>query len=191
VSRGSAIFQILGAAKPARSRFALAPRRKTLSPSAFKRYQREIDNTRAFLKGFSDAVKAAQYSQDVKKWVDDPRNGWHDLAKDGAKDGFEYVLKRVSSKAYTIYEGPVGWFASVTLESSSTQTPAQDFDPMHVIDDPGQFSFDQRVAALQKLYESEARHPEVWNNSKRRWLYYLTEQIYNSPDNPNIHLVPQ
>ena len=147
------------------------------------------------MKGLSDTITAVKYSKDIKSLVDDPSSGWHDIVEDGAKDGFGYVFKKLAPRAAEAWakvsEGPVGWFLSLTLQSSSTQTAAQDFDPTNVLNNPKDFSFDDRVKALQKLYESEARHPEVWTNSRRRQLYRWTEQIYNSPDNPNIQVAPQ
>lgn len=169
----------------------LATARLKLSPSDFRRYERDVQKAKNYMRGLSFTVTAAKYSTDAKAFVANPANGWHDIVKDGAQDGFEYVLKHVAPRLAEVYEGPVGWLASITLDSSSTQTPTQDFDPMSVINDPDNFSFEQRLSALQKLYESEGRHPEVWNNSKRRWLYRLTEQVYNAPDNPNIRLTPR
>ena len=62
---------------------------------------------------------------------------------------------------------------------------------MTAINNPSRYTFEEREAALRKMYISEATHPEVWNDSKRQWLRDLTLQVYNSPDNPNIHLAPQ
>lgn len=161
-----------------------------LNPSDFARYKEQVERAQDFLKGFADALTAIKYLDDAKKFIEDPHEGWHDIVKDAVQDGFDAVLKRVAPNVASIAEGPVGWFAQITFESSSTQSPAQDFDPMTAINNPGAYSFQQRVDALQLLYQSEAKHPEVWNDSKRQWLYHVTEGVYNSPDNPNIHLTP-
>jgi hypothetical protein len=164
--------------------------RSSLSPSDFRVYQAEVREAESYLKGLSNVIKYSPFVKDAWEASSNFKEGWNDFMHDCEGKGFEYVLKRLSPPLSKIYEGPVGWAASITFDPSSTQTPAQDFDPMSVINEPSHYSFDQRAAALQKMYISQVRHPEVWNDSKRQWLYNLTLQVYNSPDNPNIHLMP-
>jgi hypothetical protein len=183
---------VQGALKDAKKQLQenLDKARSELGPADFARYEKQVENVTNFLDGLRHTITTVGYAQDVNKWIDDPKNGWGPLAHDLGKDGFSYVLKRIAPPLSKVYEGPIGWAGSILLESSSTQTPAQDFDPMTVLNAPSQYSFDQRVAALQQIYVSEGKHPEVWNESKCRWLYNLTLQVYNSPDNPNIRLTP-
>jgi chemotaxis protein histidine kinase CheA len=165
--------------------------RSKLSPVNLAQYEAEVGIVTNFLDGVRHTMTTVGYAQDLNTWIRDPRNGWGPVAHDIETGGFSYLLKRVDPPLWEVYEGPVGWVASISLDSSSTQTPAQDFDPMTVLNSPAQYSFDKRVEALQQIYVSEGKHPEVWNESKCKWLYQLTLQVYNSPDNPNIHLVPQ
>ena len=164
--------------------------KRKLSPADFKRYENQVQDARDFLKGFTSTLKGLTYGRDLSKCVNDAQNDCGDIVKDGLQDGFDYVLERVAPNVAKIVNGPVGLFVSITLSSTSTQTPAQDFDPMNVLNNPQQYSFQQRVDALRLLYESEQRHPEAWNDSKRKWLFGVTQYLYNSPDNPNIHLTP-
>lgn len=165
--------------------------RSKLSPSDFKAYQADVQEAEAYLRGLGRVLEAAPFIKDAWVASNDFQKGWNDFMHDCESKGFEYVLKRLSPPLSKIYQGPVGWALSITFDSSSTQTPAQDFDPMSVINNPSRYSFDQRVSALEQIIVSQDRHPEVWNDSKRQWLYNLTLQVYNSPDNPNIHLTPQ
>ncbi len=168
-----------------------AAKKSGFSPVILAQYESEVGIARNFLDGMEHTITTVGYAQDINKWIRDPKNGWGPVVHDMETGGFSEILKQVAPSLSKVYEGPIGWAASITLESSSTQTPVQDFDPMTVLNSPGQYSFDQRVAALQKIYVSEGKHPEVWNASKCRWLFGVTVQVYNSPDNPNIHLAPQ
>jgi hypothetical protein len=167
--------------------------KKTLSPSDFNKFAQGVSDAKAYLDAFKNTVKVAKYEGDVKKIVDNPSdpNSYRDFIADGASDGFSYVLERLSPDLLAkIWEGPVGWFGYITLSSTTTQTPQQDFDPITVLNNPGQYTFQQREAALQMLCQSAQSHPEVWNDSKFQWLYSVFEQLYNAPDNPHIHLAP-
>jgi hypothetical protein len=164
--------------------------RSRLSPVNLAQYESEVGIVTNFLDGVRHTITTVGYAQDLNAWIRDPRNGWGPIEHDIETGGFSYLLKRLAPPLSKVYEGPVGWVASITLDSSSTQTPAQDFDPMTVLNSPAQYSFDKRVDALQQIYVSVGKHPEVWNESKCKWLYQLTLQVYNSPDNPNFHLVP-
>ncbi len=169
----------------------LAVARSKLSPVNLAQYESEVKIATNFLDGLRHTITTIGYAHDFNKWMSDPQNGWGPLAQDLEKDGFSYVLKRIAPEwIVKTYEGPIGWLGSITLEGSSTQSASQDFDPMTVLNSPSQYSFAQREAALEKLYVSQGKHPEVWNESKCKWLYKITAQIYNSPDNPNIHLGP-
>ncbi len=162
-----------------------------LNPSQFKAYKAEIVEAEAYLKGLNRVVQAAPFLKDAWEASSDFNKGWNDFAHDCESKGFEIVLKRLSPQLSNVWEGPVGWAAAITFDSSSTQTPKQDFDPMTAINEPSRYSFDERVAALQRMYLNEARYPEVWKDANRQLLRELTLQVYNSPDNPNIHLAPQ
>jgi hypothetical protein len=163
----------------------------TMNSSEFKVYRAEIKEAESYLHGLSRVVESAPFIKDAWEASNDFQKGWNDFVDDCRSKGFEYVLKRLSPSASKIWEGPAGWALSITFDSSSTQTPEQDFDPMTAINNPSRYTFGEREAALRKMYVSEATHPEVWNDSKRQWLRDLTVQVYNSPDNPNIHLAPQ
>lgn len=162
-----------------------------LNPSEYKVYKAEIEEAESYLKGLNRVVEFAPFLKDAWEASSDFKKGWNDFVSDCESNGFEYVLKRLSPQLSKVLEGPVGLVGSITFSSSSTQTPAQDFDPMSVINEPSHYSFDQRAAALQAIYVAKAKHPEVWTDSERQWLANMTLQIYNSPDNPNIHLAPQ
>jgi hypothetical protein len=167
--------------------------RNEMSPEEFRKFQPVIRDAHSFLNGLSKTITVVRFTQEVKKVYDNPGNSdsYHDIITDGASHGFSYVLKRISPDFLSkIYEGPIGWAASITFDSSSTQTPKQDFDPMTALNNPSQYSFQQREAALQSLYQSAQKHPEIWNQTKYQWLYGVSERLYNSPDNPNIHLTP-
>ena len=164
--------------------------RSELSPSEFARYKREAENTKAFLTGLDDVIKAAGWIKDAEDIANDPKHGWGGFYHDVETQGFGYVLKRLSPKLSAIYEGPAGWVPSILFDPSSTQTPEQDLDPMTVINDHGHYSFEDKAAALQRIYVSESKHPEIWNDSKLRWFRNMTLTVYNSPDNPNIPPAP-
>ena len=165
---------------------------RTMTPSNFKVYRSDVEVTKAYLKGLSRVVEAAPFIKDAWEASDNWKEGWNDFAHDCESKGFGYVLKRLLPSASKLWEGPVGWAGSVFFDSSATQTPEQNLDALWA-KDPSSYSFDQKVAVLQQLYILQAKHPEVWNNAsdaRRQWLYNLTLQVYNSPDNPNIHLTP-
>jgi hypothetical protein len=165
--------------------------KSTLEPSAFTAYREQIEEAKYYLKGLNRVLTYSPFIKDAWEASDDFKQGWNDFVHDCESQGFAYVLKRLSPPLSKVWEGPAGWAISITFDSSSTQTPAQDLDPMTVINDSSHYSFDERVAALQNLYVSQARHPEVWNDSKRRWLYQLTLQVYNSSDNPDVVITPR
>lgn len=161
-----------------------------LDSADFKVYRAEVEEAEAYLKGLDRVLKYAPFIKDAWEASSDSKKAWNDFVGDCESKGFEYVLKRLSPQLSKVLEGPVVGAVAVFLDSSSTQTPKQDFDPMTAINNPSRYSFEERVAALQKMYVSEEKHAEVWNDSKRQWLRELTLQVYNSPDNPNIHLAP-
>lgn len=163
----------------------------TMNSSEFKVYRAEIKEAESYLHGLSRVVESAPFIKDAWEASNDPQKGWNDFTHDCETKGFEAVLKRLSPPLSKIWEGPAGSALAITFDSSSTQTPEQDFDPMTAINNPSRYTFGEREAALRKMYISQATHPEVWNDSKRQWLRDLTLQVYNSPDNPNIHLAPQ
>ena len=163
----------------------------TLSASDFDRYKQQVENARSFFNGLSAVIKSAKYTKDLQLGMSGEPNGWSNFVSDFGKDGFSYVLKRLAPHWAEIYEGPAGWVASTTFDSSSTQTPQQDLDPMTALNNPSQYSFQEREAALESLYQSADKHPEVWNDARRRWLLFVTDSLYNSPENPNIRLLPQ
>jgi hypothetical protein len=169
---------------------------QTLSAKDFKRYKEDVRDAKSFLDGMRKALTTIRYEEDVNAVLEandgkEKNKAWGELISDAAKDGFEYVLRRLSPTMYEIYEGPAGWIASITLDSTQTQTPEQDIDPMTALNAPAKHSFQQREAALVALYRSAQEHPEVWNESKLRWLFREAGELYNSPDNPNIHLIPR
>jgi len=167
--------------------------KKEMSPQDFKKLEGTVDDAHSFLDGLGKTIMVVKFQEDIKKIADNPHdpNSYHDIIVDFTSYGTSYVLKRLSPDFLSkIYEGPAGWLVSITFDSSSTQTPKQDFDPMTALNNPGQYTFKQREAALQSLYESAQKHPEVWNQAKLQSLYAISEQLYNSPDNPNIHLTP-
>jgi hypothetical protein len=166
---------------------------KDMSSSDFNRFKQTVGDAHSFLTGLSKTITALSFQADVKKIIDNPRDSqsYHDIISDGASYGTSYVLKRLSPDFLSkIWEGPAGWIAAITFDSSSTQTPKQDFDPMTALNNPDRYSFKDREAALQSLYESAQKHPEVWTQPRYKWLYSVSERLYNSPDNPNIHLTP-
>ena len=59
---------------------------------------------------------------------------------------------------------------------------------MTALNNPDRYTFREREAALQSLYQSAHNHPEIWSQSRYQWLYSVSERLYNSPDNPNVHL---
>jgi len=167
--------------------------RKTMSPADFSKFDHAVGDAKAYLDAFGTTVKLAKYEGDVQKIIDNPAdpNSYRDIIADGSSDGFSYTLERLSPDFLAkLWGGPVGWFGAITFDSTVTQTPQQDFDPMAALNNPNQYTFQQREAALQSLYQSAQNHPEVWNDSKFQWLYSVSEQLYNAPDNPNVHLVP-
>jgi chemotaxis protein histidine kinase CheA len=167
--------------------------RKELSPQDYKRFEHTVGDAHSFLTGFSKTLTVVQYGSDIRKVYENPKDtdSYHDIISDGASHGFSYVLQRISPDFLSkLWEGPIGWGLAITFDSSSTQTVKQDFDPMNALNNPGQFSFQQREAALQSLYQSAQKHPEIWDQKRYQWLYSVSERLYNSPDNPNIHLTP-
>jgi hypothetical protein len=171
----------------------LTSAKSNMSLEEFRRFEQTVGNAHSFLGGLSTTITAITFQRDVEKVVADPHkpDNWRDIVSDGASYGTSYVLKRLSPDFLSkLWEGPVGWSAAITLSSSSTQTAKQDFDPTTALNNPGQYNFQQREAALQSLYQSAQKHPEIWNQKRYEWLYGVSERLYNSPDNPSIHLTP-
>ena len=167
--------------------------KSNMSPDQYRRFEQTVGDAHSFLGGLSSTITAITFQRDIEKVVADPHNSgnWRDIVSDGASYGTSYVLKRLSPDFLSkLWEGPVGWSAAITLSSSSTQTAKQDFDPMTALNNPGQYDFRQREAALQSLYQSAQKHPEIWNQKRYEWLYGVSERLYNSPDNPNFNLTP-
>jgi hypothetical protein len=142
---------------------------KEMSPADFKNFKQTTGDAHSFLGGLSKTITAITFQDDFKKVIENPRDpdSYHDIISDGASYGTSYVLKRLSPDFLSkIWEGPPGWIAAITFDSSSTQTPKQDFDPMTALNNPGQYTFKQREAALQSLYQSAQKHPEIWNQTR-------------------------
>jgi len=165
-----------------------------LSPEDFEEFKHTADDAHSFLDGLSETITVItfQEEEDSKKVIENPGNHtYHDIISDSVSLGFSYVLKRLSPDFLSpIYEGPAGWLAAITFDSSLTQLLRQHFDYMAALNNPGLYTFQQREAALQSLYQSAQNHPEVWNRARFQWLYAVSESLYNSSDNPNVNLTP-
>jgi hypothetical protein len=139
---------------------------------------------------FGKGVKTWKYVQDVQKLDPTDPSSAKDLVKDVGGDAFSYGLKKAVPPAAEVLEGPIGWIWSITFDSSSTQTPDQDIDPVSVMYNQGSYTFQQRQVALAALQQNAQKHPELWNPARIQWLKTMVWQVYSSPDNPNIHLGP-
>jgi hypothetical protein len=164
-----------------------------LSPEDFEEFKHTADDAHAFLDGLGKTITVItfQEEEDSKKVIENPGDPskYHDIIADSASFGFSYVLKRLSPDFLSpIYEGSAGWLTAITFDSSLTQMLRQHFDSMAALNNPGQYTFQQREAALQSVYQSAQNHPEVWNRARFQWLYAVSESLYNSSDNPNVHL---
>lgn len=140
--------------------------RLTMKPADFKVYRAEIEEAEAYLKGLSRVVEAAPFIKDAWEAADNWKEGWNDFAHDCESKGFEVVLKRLKPGWAEVWEGPWGWAASITFESSATQTPQQNLDALWS-KDPSSYSFDQKVAALQQLYELQSKAPRGLEQCQR------------------------
>jgi hypothetical protein len=141
-------------------------------------------------KDFGNGVKAWKYIQDVNKIDFNDPSSAKDLVQDTSSDAFSYGLKKALPSVSELYEGPVGWVVDITFNSSSTQTPDQDIDPVYVLYNQNSYTFQQRQAALTAPQQNVQRHPEPLNPLRIQWLNTMMQQTYNSPDNPHIHLGP-
>jgi hypothetical protein len=167
--------------------------KSSMSPEQFARLEHTVGDARSSLGGLSHVITAITFQKDLETIAANPHdpNSYRDIISDFASYGTSYVLKRLSPDLLSkLWEGPPGWTLAITFHSSSTQTANQDFDPMTALNNPGQYNFQQREAALQSLYQSAQKHPEIWNQKRYEWLYGVSERLYNSPDNPNFHLTP-
>lgn len=173
---------------------------KVLNSSDLKVFGEHCERTRSVVDGFGRALKVVHYGKDLGLVIvaNDDRErarAGGDLFLDIAKDGFISVVKRISSvggevlgKFATvggeIAEGPVGWVAGSLFDSTEER-----LDPMAVLNS-SRFSFQQKQKALDELYTQYDHHKEIWGKPQVQDLMRLTKQLYESPDNPNIHLTP-
>ena len=168
----------------------LAVAKSKMSSATFSRYQQQAQQQVATLGVIANMVKAHTYTQDVAQCLSDPSNGCHDLIGDGVKDGFDATLEKFAPQLAKFLDAPLA-AATILLNSTSTQTPDQDLNPLIVIRNPEGYTYQQRSDALQWCFQDAARHPENWSSAKLQWLSNQAAQIYNSVDNPDIHLTPQ
>lgn len=164
---------------------------RQLPRADFRKFEPVIENARSFVVGLGRTITIINYRHDMETIIKAPMmaESYHDLIVDISSQSFSYVLKRLSPDFLSkIWEGPPGWAAAITFDSSHTQSKQQDYDPIAVLNDSENYTFQQRETALQELYQLAGKHPELWDAKRHQWLYGISNQLYNSADNPNIHL---
>jgi hypothetical protein len=167
----------------------LADAKKTMSAAAYSTYQQGMQESEEMLSTLGHVLTVAKYTKDFDKCFEDTNYGCSDLVHDAVKDGTDAVIHKVLPTAAKYIALPVGVALDVT-DSTPLASPQQDFDPMSVINNSAA-TYQQKVDALQLLYQAAAKHPEVWPDSRMQWLYSVTGAVYSSGDNPNIHLTPR
>lgn len=161
---------------------------KVLDGNDLKAFENHAARAKAVVDGFGTALKAVHYSKDIAlvAVANDDRErarAGSDLFLDVIKDGLMAVTKRISLVTSEILEGPVGWVAGSTFDSTEEHLDAQ-----YVVSHDQQFSFQEREKALDELYSQYDHHKDLWGKRQVQNLIRLTKQLYESPDNPNIHV---
>jgi hypothetical protein len=168
----------------------VAAAEKVLLGDDLKIFEIHAERSKSVVHGFGTALTLVHYGKDSALVVvasDDRERAraGSDLFLDVVKDGFMAVTKRFSLVTSEILEGPVGWVAGSIFDPTEEHLDAQ-----YVLSHDQQFSFQEREKALDELYSQYDHHRDLWGKPQVQNLVRLTKQLYESPDNPNIHLAP-
>jgi len=165
--------------------------KKIFSGDALKAYEKEADHSFSFVEGLDRGLVAVKYGADLGTIIvasDDRERSkaYSDMFVDLAKDGFTAVAKRLSPRLGSFLEGPIGWIAGSTFDSTEVG-----LDPIEIVNDSsGRYKFDDKQKALDSLILQYNRHRDIWGKAQVQWLMQSADKIYSSPDNPKIRLSP-
>ena len=165
--------------------------KKIFSGDALKAYEKEADHSFSFVEGLDRGLVAVKYGADLGTIIvasDDRERSkaYSDMFVDLAKDGFTAVAKRLSPRLGSFLEGPIGWIAGSTFDSTEVG-----LDPIEIVNDSsGRYKFDDKQKALDSLILQYNRHRDIWGKAQVQWLMQSADKIFSSPDNPKIRLSP-